>query len=98
MAVLLNAVSVATTSAGVEITGDFEVSCSGPLGGGVAELQRSIDDVAANYSPVGVEGIFFGKGHAAISNVGTNWYRGVFRPNPIREVGPAPAVTLTTDQ
>lgn len=95
METLLNAVAVATTSAGVAITGDFEVSVSGDLAGGTVELQRSIAD-DTEYSAVGKEGVFFGKGHAAIRNAGTNYYRAVFRPNPVKALG-TPAVTVKTN-
>lgn len=93
---LLNAVAVATTSAGVAITGNFEASVSGDLAGGTVELQRAIADVDADYVAVGKEGVFFGKGHVAITNTGTNYFRGVFRPNPVRGTG-TPSVTLKTN-
>lgn len=78
-ATLLNAVTTNTVGAGVAISGDFEASALGDAGGGMGELQRSIDDVDANYKPVGTEGQFNGAGHCAVRNVGTNYYRGVLR-------------------
>lgn len=76
---LLNAVTVDTVGTGVALSGDVEFSALGFAGGGTIEVQRSIDDVDANYKPVGIEGQFYGPGHCSVRNSGTNYYRGVLR-------------------
>lgn len=76
---LLNAVTVNTVGTGVAITGDVDFSALGFMGGGMLEVQRSVDDVDANYKPVGPEGQFIGAGHCTVRNVGTNYYRGVLK-------------------
>ena len=73
---LLTNATADTTGAGVQLTGDFEVSVSGTFAPGARiVIERSVADQDADYTPVGVEGFFWGKGHAAIKNTGANYYR-----------------------
>ena len=72
---LLNAVTVPTTGTGVAITGDVEFQVDGDMGLGEMLIERSIDDVDANYRLVGVKGRFRGPGLVAVRNVGQNYYR-----------------------
>lgn len=59
----------------VQITGDFDFSLAGNCGGGRLELQRAVANNDADFCAAGKEAIFFGQGHVAITNHGTNWYR-----------------------
>ncbi len=72
---LLNAVTVNTTGAGAAITGDVEFQVDGQTGGGEVLIERSIDDISANYQLVGVRGRFLGAGLVAVRNAGTNYFR-----------------------
>jgi len=76
---LLNAVTGNTTGTGIAITGDFEISGVGDAAGGYVLLERAVLDVAGDYKPVGIEARSYGDFHAAIQNVGTNFYRAVLR-------------------
>lgn len=78
---LLNAVTGNTTGTGVAVTGNFEAIPTGTsYAGGTLELQMSVDDVDANYKPVGTNGQWNGPGNpAAITNTGTNYFRGVLK-------------------
>lgn len=72
---LMDAATANATGTGEAITGDFDVTVTGDMAGGVLEIQRSVDDVDGNYQGMDVKGQFRGPGHVTIRNVGTNYYR-----------------------
>jgi hypothetical protein len=74
---LLNAVTTSTVGAGVSVTGDVEFQVLGDLGDGIVEIQKSIDNVSANYSSIGPDAVFRSPGWCGCRNIATNFFRAV---------------------